>query len=82
MKKLLIIVLGLIAIYEGQSLVPKYYAEQKGNMVKIYDSHQIVVPRYIIRQSGDTYKLFDTKQQIIPKYHGSDRDKLWQGMVR
>ena len=66
-----IIVLGMTAVYETNSIIPKYYVDKTPQgEYRVYDSKQIVVPEYIVRPdpSGKYYRVYEAGKPVLPVY--------------
>ena len=73
MRSLLIasLVLGITAVYESNSIIPKYYVrESPQGEYRVYDSKQIVVPKYVVRPdaTGKGYKVYPAGKPVLPLY--------------
>ena len=73
MRTLLIgmIVLGMTAVYEPNSIIPKYFVDKtpRGEY-RVYDSKQIVVPKYIVKPDpwSKSYRVYETGKPVLPVY--------------
>ena len=83
MRRLLIaaLVLGMTAVYEPNSIIPKYYVkESPQGESRVYDSRQIVIPKYIVKpdSTGKYYRVYEAGKPILPIYHIEKRGaKHW-----
>jgi hypothetical protein len=73
MKRLFIIlvVLGMTAVYKSNSIIPKYYVDKTPQgEYRVYDSKQIVLPRYVVKPdiSGRGYKVYEAGKPVLPLY--------------
>ena len=73
MRTLLIgmIVLGMTAVYEPGSIIPKYFIDKTPQgEYRFYDSKQIVVPKYIVKPDpwGKGYRVYETGKPVLPVY--------------
>jgi len=73
MKTLLLItiVLGMTAVYEPGSIIPKYFIDQtQHGEYRVYDSRQLVVPKYIVKPDrwGNGYRVYETGKPVLPMY--------------
>lgn len=65
---ILLLLTGLMAIYQPNSIIPKFYLEKRGDEYKVYRSNQIVVPAFIIR-NNKVYRA----GEILPLLEIQDR---------
>ena len=66
-----IIVLGMTAVYEPGSIIPKYFIDKTPQgEYRVYDSKQIVVPRYTVKPgaSGKSYRVYEAGKPVLPLY--------------
>ena len=73
MRTLLIgmIVLGMTAVYEPGSIIPKYFIDKTPQgEYRVYDSKQIVVPKCIVKPDrwGNGYRVCETGKPVLPVY--------------
>ena len=73
MRTLLIgmIVLGMTAVYEPDSIIPKYFINKTPQgEYRVYDSKQIVVPKYIVKPdaTGKSYNVYEAGKPLLPLY--------------
>ena len=73
MRTLLIgmIVLGMTAVYEPGSIIPKYFVDKTPQgEYRVYDSKQIVVPKYIVKPDpwSKGYRVYETGKPVLPVY--------------
>ena len=73
MRTLLIVmmVLGMAAVYEPGSIIPKYFVDKTPQgEYRVYDSKQIVVPKYIVKPDpwGKGYRVYETGKPVLPVY--------------
>ena len=81
MKTLLLItiVLGMTAVYEPGSIIPKYFIDETPQgEYRVYDSRQIVVPKYIVKPDrwGNGYRVYETGKPVLPVYRIERKDAL------
>ena len=81
MRSLLIgiIVLGMTAVYEPGSIIPKYFIDETPHgEYRVYDSKQIVVPKYIVKPDrwGNSYRVYETGKPVLPVYRIERKDAL------
>ena len=73
MKRLIIplVVLGMTAVYDSNSIIPKYYVDKspRGES-RVYDNKQIVVPKYIVKPDafGNGFKVYEAGKPVVPVY--------------
>jgi hypothetical protein len=70
---------GLTAVYEPNSIIPKYYIDKTPQgEYRVYDSKHIVVPKYTVKpdRSGDGYRVYETGKPVLPVYRIEKRDSL------
>ena len=56
----IVMVLGMTAVYEPDSIIPKYFIDKTPQgEYRVYDSKQIVVPKYIVKPDpwGNGYRV-------------------------
>ena len=66
-----IIVLGMTAVYEPDSIIPKYFIDKTPQgEYRVYDSKQLVVPKYIVKPDtwGNGYRVYETGKPVLPIY--------------
>ena len=73
MRTLLIgmIVFGMTAVYEPDSIIPKYFIDKTPQgEYRVYDSKQIVVQKYIVKPDpwSKGYRVYETGKQVLPVY--------------
>jgi hypothetical protein len=62
----IVMVLGMTAVYEPDSIIPKYFIDKTPQgEYRVYDSKQIVVPKY---RSGNGYRVYETGKPVLPLY--------------
>ena len=71
MRSLLIgiFVLGMTAVYEAGSIIPKYFVDKTPQgEYRVYDSKQIVVPKYIVKPdpSCKSYRVYEAGRPVLP----------------
>jgi len=82
MKKTLLavmIVLGMTAVYEPGSIIPKYFIDKTPQgEYRVYDSKQIVVPKYIVKPDpwGNGYRVYETGKPVLPVYRIEQKNQL------
>ena len=81
MKNILaiVMVLGMTAVYQPDSIIPKYFIDEKPQgEYFIYDSKQLVVPKYIVKPdpSGKGYRVYETGKPVLPVYRIERKDAL------
>ena len=67
----IVMVLGMTAVYEPDSIIPKYFIDKTPQgEYRVYDSKQIVVPRYTVKPgaSGKSYRVYETGKPVLPLY--------------
>jgi len=72
-----IILFGMTAVYEPNSIIPKYYVkESPQGEYRVYDSSQIVIPKYIVKpdSTGKYYNVYDAGNPVLPVYLIERRD--------
>ena len=65
------LVLGMTAVYESNSIIPKYYIkESPQGEYRVYDSKQFVIPKYIVKPdaSSKVYRVHDAGNPVLPLY--------------
>ena len=65
------LILGMTAVYEPNSIIPKYYVkEPPQGEYRVYHSRQIVIPKYIVKPdtTGKYYKMYEAGQPVLPIY--------------
>ena len=73
MRTLLVVimVLGMTAVYSPDSIIPKYFTDEKPQgEYFIYDSKQLVVPKYIVKPDpwSKGYRVYETGKPVLPVY--------------
>jgi hypothetical protein len=73
MRKMILLLtfLGVVAVYEPNSIIPKYYVDKTPQgEYRVYDSKQVVVPKYIVKpdHSGNGYKVYPAGKPVLPLY--------------
>ena len=64
-----ILVLGMTAVYEPHSIIPKYFADRTPQgEYRVYDSKQLVVPKYIVKPDrwGNGYRVYEAGKPVLP----------------
>ncbi len=67
----IVMVLGMTAVYEPDSIIPKYFVDKTPQgEYRVYDSKQIVVPKYIVKPDpwGKGYRVYETGKPVLPIY--------------
>jgi hypothetical protein len=75
----IVMVLGMTAVYEPGSIVPKYFIENRPRgEYHVYDSKQLVVPKYIVKPDrwGNGYRVYETGKPVLPVYRIERKDAL------
>ncbi len=76
---MVIVVLGMTAVYEPGSIIPKYFIDKTPQgEYRLYDSKQLVVPKYIVKPDtwGNGYRVYETGKPVLPMYRIEKRDSL------
>jgi hypothetical protein len=81
MRNLLIMiaVLGMTAVYQPDSIIPKYFIDKTPqNTYRVYDSRQMVVPKYIVKPDpwGKGYRVYETGKPVLPVYRIEQKDQV------
>ncbi len=81
MRSLLIgiIVLGMTAVYEPGSIIPKYFIDETTHgEYHVYDSKQIVIPKYIVKPDrwGNGYRVYETGTPVLHVYRIEKKNTL------
>lgn len=79
-RLLKVMVMGslLIPVYEGTSIVPKYYIRKAlDGTIRIYDSRQILIPKYVIRRN----RIYLPGQPLTPLLQGDPFIKEKGGQI-
>jgi len=81
MRNLLVVVavLGMTAVYQPDSIIPKYFIDKKPQgEYFIYDSKQMVVPKYIVKPDpwGKGYRVYETGKPVLPVYRIEQKDQV------
>jgi hypothetical protein len=72
----IVMVLGMTAVYEPDSIIPKYFIDKNPQgEYRVYDSKQIVVPKYIVKPDrwGNGYRVYETGKPV--QWLSSVRDR-------
>ena len=75
----IVMVLGMTAVYEPDSIIPKYFIDKSPHgEYRVYDSKQIVVPKYIVKPDrwGNGYRVYKTGKPVLPVYRIERKDAL------
>jgi hypothetical protein len=67
----IVMVLGMTAVYEPDSIIPKYFIDKTPQgEYRVYDSKQVVVPKYIVKPDpwGKGYRVYETGKPVLPLY--------------
>jgi len=75
----ILMVLGMTAVYSPESIIPKYFIDEKPQgEYFIYDSKQLVVPKYIVKPEprGRGYRVYETGKPVLPVYRIERKDAL------
>ncbi len=75
----IVIVLGMTAVYEPDSIIHKYFIDKTPQgEYRVYDSKQIVVPKYIVKPDpwGNGYRVYETGKPVLPVYRIERKDAL------
>ena len=68
---MVIMVLGMTAVYEPCSIIPKYFIDRSPQgEYRVYDSKHFVVPKYIVKPDrwGNGYRVYETGKPVLPVY--------------
>jgi len=75
----IILVLAMTAVYEPDSIIPKYFIDKTPQgEYRVYDSKQIVVPKYIVKPDpwGKGYRVYETGKPVLPVYRIEQKNQL------
>jgi len=76
---ILIIVLGMTAVYQPDSIIPKYFIDKTPQgEYRVYDSKKIVVAKYIVKPDpwGKGYRVYETGKPVLPVYRVERKDQV------
>ena len=77
--QIIMIVLGMTAVYEPGSIIPKYFIDKTPQgEYRVYDRKQIVVPKYIVKPDpwGKGYRVYETGKPVLPVYRIEQKNQL------